>query len=98
MSRSPFNKRSKADLHRLGNLMNAKFTVIGTDELEDADVKFARSVMYWHDHYANKGWALPSWAQMPDFQGWLTAFRESYHFNLVLRSAMESELRDCRDY
>lgn len=92
MSSSPFNKRSKSDLHRLGGLINAKFTVLGTDELEDADAKFARSVMFWHDYNASKGWDLPSWAHMPDFQNWLNAFRSSYQFNITMRNAIDEML------
>ena len=78
MKRKLFNKDDRHDLHKLGGFMNAKFKVQDIEQLDDADVTFCRHVMYWHDHYAAKGWALPTWAQMPDFQGWLNAFRDSY--------------------
>jgi hypothetical protein len=89
MKRKLFNKNDRYDLHKLGGFMNAGFQVQYADALDSEDVLFCRHVMYWHDHYASKGWTLPTWAQMPDFQGWLNSFRSSYHSAQFMRDAME---------
>ena len=78
MKRKLFNKYSREDLHRLGNLMNAKFKIESLQTLHSPDAVFARSIMYWYDHHVGKSWGLPTWAHMPDFQGWLANFRNSY--------------------
>jgi hypothetical protein len=85
-----FNKDDRYDLHKLGGFMNAGFQVQYADALDSEDVMFCRHVMYWHDHYASKGWTLPTWAQMPDFQGWLNSFRSSYRSCVFMRDAMEN--------
>ena len=94
MKRKLFNKHDRQDLHRLGAFMNAKFEIMSVEQLDSEDATFCRSVMYWHDHYANKGWPLPAWAQMPDFQGWLKRFRDSYHFCITYRNAEFNDWRD----
>lgn len=89
MKRNTFNKTDRQDLHRLGELMNARYEIQSTDQLEASDVKFCRHVMYWHQHYVTKGWNLPSWAQMPDFQNWLNAFSASYRFYTSIQNSMD---------
>ena len=89
MKRKLFNPRDRYDLHKLGGYMNAKFKVEDLDDLDDDDVRFCRAVMYWHDHYIKQDWTLPTWAQMPDFQGWLNNFRSSYQFYITYRNGMD---------